>query len=138
MSAFIDANLLIYLNASLDPETRDLLEDFYIDVIAEYKAYTDILVLDELLYVSKHKYGVPYELTLEFIESIVEPYVTLIPLNNAIYECFKKTLAQHNLKPSDTIHLCAMKLQGINVIISEDKEFDKIHGIKRIWLPQQV
>ncbi|MCD6469265.1 type II toxin-antitoxin system VapC family toxin [Candidatus Bathyarchaeota archaeon] len=134
MSAFVDANLLIYLNASLDSETREILEAFYIDVIAEHQTYTDILVLDELLYISKHKYGVPYRLTVEFIESLVEPYVTLIPLNNITYECLKKTVVQYGLKPSDAIHLCAMKARGINLIVSEDREFDKIQGIKRIWL----
>ncbi len=49
MKVFIDANLFIYLNTVVDPYIRELYENFYIDLLSKYKAYTDVLVLDELI-----------------------------------------------------------------------------------------
>jgi len=72
---FIDVPLLIYLNTVTDPKTRILYENFYIDILTKYKLYTDVLVLDELIYISKKKYGIPQRITIEFIESNVLPYI---------------------------------------------------------------
>ena len=55
MKAFVDANLLIYLNTVRSVAVRVLYENFYVDILEKYKAYTDVLVLDELLYVSWEK-----------------------------------------------------------------------------------
>jgi hypothetical protein len=38
------------------------------------------------------------------------------------------------LKPSDALHLGVMRSNGINLIISEDEDFDKVKGVKRIWI----
>ncbi len=46
---------MIYLNTVRKRETRVLLEDFYINLLSDYKPYTDPLVLDELLNISKEK-----------------------------------------------------------------------------------
>ena len=46
------------------------------------KVYADVLVLDELLYISKRKYNIPYEVSIQFIESIVSPYVEILPLRS--------------------------------------------------------
>ncbi|MCY0891552.1 MAG: hypothetical protein OWQ51_11405 [Pyrobaculum arsenaticum] len=61
MKVFTDSPLLIYLNTVADPNTRAMYENFYIS--DRYKPYTDVLVLDELLYASKKKYGIPYKTT---------------------------------------------------------------------------
>ncbi|AFA40096.1 hypothetical protein Pogu_2069 [Pyrobaculum oguniense TE7] len=61
MKVFTDSPLLIHLNTVADPNTRTMYENFYIS--DRYKPYTDVLVLDELLYASKKKYGIPYKTT---------------------------------------------------------------------------
>lgn len=63
MKVFTDSPLLIYLNTVADPNTRAMYENFYIEILNRYKPYTDVLVLDELLYASKKKYGIPYKTT---------------------------------------------------------------------------
>jgi predicted nucleic acid-binding protein len=50
LKAFIDANLLIYLNTVSDHGDRAVYEGLYMDIITDYKPYIDVLVLDELLY----------------------------------------------------------------------------------------
>ena len=75
MKVFIDVNLLIYLNTISDLGNRVSYENLCVDVIMNHKPYVDVLVFDELLYVSWKKYGVPYSITIDFIEKIVKPYV---------------------------------------------------------------
>jgi len=82
MKAFIDAPLLIYLNTVESRELRSSYENFYLDILVKYRAYTDILILDELIYVSRRKYGVPYDLSMEFVRSVVLPYVTLLSIRD--------------------------------------------------------
>ena len=81
MRVFIDANLLIYLNTIKNQSLRTIYEDYYIGLLRTNKLYTNVLVLDELLYISWKKYNVPYKLTIEFIDSIVLPYTTILSLN---------------------------------------------------------
>ncbi len=134
MKAFIDAPLLIYLNTMSNPRSRMAYEDFYIRTLTDYKLYTDVLVLDEVIYISRRKYGIPYDISLKFIESIVLPYVSIINLGEDEYKLAARILVEYNLKPSDSLHLGAMLNNGINLIISEDKEFDRVKEVKRLWI----
>ncbi len=117
-----------------DPSARIPYENLYIRALTKYKPYTDVLVLDEVIYISRKKYGIPYDVSLEFIESIVLPYVSIINLGEDEYKLAAKILVEYNLKPSDSLHLGAMLSNGINLIISEDKEFDRVKAVKRLWI----
>ncbi|AFL66163.1 type II toxin-antitoxin system VapC family toxin [Desulfurococcus amylolyticus] len=134
MKVFIDSPLLIYLNTMADHKARIIYENFYIDMLTRYKPYTDVLVLDELIYISKKKYGIPYNITIEFIESNVLPYISITSLGEEEYKQAIKFLSNYNLKPSDSLHLGAMINNGINTIVSEDREFDKIPIVRRLWI----
>jgi len=134
LRVFIDSNLLIYLNALKSPELRARYESFYLDLLSDNKAYTDVLVLDELIYISKRKYNVPYNISLEFLESIVLPYVEILPLGKREFDKASELLKSLNIKPSDALHAATMILNGISKIASEDKEFDKVKGVERIWI----
>ena len=109
-------------------------EEFYIDLVRDNTLYTDVLVLGELIYVSKRKYGVPYEVTLEFIESIVLPYVIVLPLGVDEYNHARRFMLDFGLKLSDALHLWVMASNRIQAIVAEDTDFDKVKEVKRIWL----
>lgn len=134
MKVFIDSPLLIYLNTLADSRVRIPYENLYLETLTKYKPYTDVLVLDEVLYISKKKYGIPYSISVEFIESNVLPYVSVISLGEDEYRLASKFLVEHNLKPSDALHLGTMIGNGINLIISEDREFDRVQAVKRLWI----
>ena len=134
MKAFLDTPLLVYLNTVADDERRTIYENFYLDLLSRYKLYTDVLVLDELIYVSKRKYNVPYAVTIEFVESVVLPYVTVLELGEEEYREAAELITRYNLKPSDALHLAAAKLNGISIVISEDRELERIPDIKRVWI----
>ena len=134
MKVFIDANLLVYLNTLTTEEIRRTYESFYLNLAVEHRMYTDALVLDEVIYISKKRYLVPYVTTLSFIESIVLPYITVLPLSEAEYNEAAKIIEKYNVKPSDALHIGAMRTNDINVAASEDEELDRIEEIKRIWI----
>lgn len=137
MKVFIDAPLLIYLNTIESREVRSTYENFYLNILTNYRAYTDVLVLDELIYISRRKYGVPYELSIEFVESTVLPYITLVEIGEEEYEYAVEAMKE-GFRPSDAIHIGAMKSNGVGLIVSEDEDFDRARGIKRIWMKQQL
>jgi len=134
MRVFIDANLLVYLNTLTTEDVRVTYENFYLNLMAEHRIYTDVLVLDEVIYVSKKRYSVPYVTTLSFIESIVLPYTTVLPLSEDEYREAAKLIEKYNVKPSDALHIGAMITNRIPTLVSEDKELDRISEIKRVWI----
>ena len=134
MKAFLDTPLLVYLNAVTDEKVREKYENFYLDLLSRYKLYTDVLVLDELLYVSRKKYKIPYEITFEFIDTVVLPYVTVLNLGEEEYTVAKEVLLKYNVKPSDSLHVATMLNNGIKRIVSEDRELDRIEGLERLWI----
>lgn len=134
MRVFIDANLLVYLNTLTTEDVRVIYENFYLNLMAEHRIYTDVLVLDEVIYVSKKRCSVPYVTTLSFIESIVLPYTTVLPLSEDEYKEAAKLIEKYNVKPSDALHIGAMITNRIPTLVSEDKELDRISEIKRVWI----
>ena len=129
---FIDANFFIYLNS--EEHKRKLYNDFYYKLVENHRLYTDALVLDELIFVSKKKYKVLYNVSIDFIESYILPSVTILDITKNEYEKAKELILKYNLKPSDALHVAAMLNNGITLILSEDHEFDKASEIKRKWI----
>ena len=71
---------------------------------------------------------------MKFVESIVLPYVSIINLGEDEYKLAARILVEYNLKPSDSFHLGALLSNGINLIVSEDKEFDRAKEVKKLWI----
>ena len=134
MKVFIDAPLLIYLNTLTNLRYRILYENFYIEILTKYKPYTDVLVLDELIYISKRKYNIPYDVSIKFVETNILPYTTVLNLGEEEYKYATEVIAKHNLKPSDALHIGAMMNNNITLIVSEDRGFDRISAVKRLWI----
>lgn len=129
---FVDANFWIYLNILKDDEHKVLIN--YIEEKIDQGIATNMLILDELLYISKRKYSVPYLSTLEFWKSVVVPISINLPLNNDIFTIFSDIVKNTSLKPADALHAALSLYNEIPYIISEDSDFDKISGLQRIWI----
>ncbi|MFH0848164.1 MAG: type II toxin-antitoxin system VapC family toxin [archaeon] len=135
MKIFLDANFLIYLN-TLTGDERIPLDDLFLRLLKE-ELYTNLLVLDETLYISKTKYRVPYDTTLSFLKRIILPYAAPIAVEESDIEDVETFLLKYGLKPSDAIHLATMEKEGVTHIVTEDEEFDRIKETKRIWLDKK-
>ncbi len=132
MKIFIDASLIVYLNVKLPEDESRIIEDFWLDLIYNNNLYTNVLVLDEVIYVSRKKYGVGYSDTVELIDRAVIPYTNILSIGIDEYIKAKELMLKYNLKPSDAIHAATIINNGLQAIATEDDDFDKV-GIKRIW-----
>ncbi|WP_048148831.1 type II toxin-antitoxin system VapC family toxin [Palaeococcus ferrophilus] len=132
MKLFIDANLLVYLLTKTPDEAKRLVE-FYADLVEKHALYTNPLVLDETIHVSKKKYKVPYDTSIQFIDEKVLPYVNVLPLTVLDYLTAKELILKYSLRPSDALHAATIQNNGLQAIVSEDEDFDKL-PIKRLWL----
>ncbi len=133
MRVLVDASLIVYLNVRMPDDEAKLVEDFWEDLLRDHELFTNLLALDEAIYVSERKYGVPFSETLELIDRAVLPHVEVLPLSLESYLEAKKYMVRHGLKPSDSIHAATVEVFGLQAIASEDRDFDKI-DIKRLWL----
>ena len=113
-------------------EEAESIERFYRRLLDE-ELYTDVLALDEAVYVSRKKYGVAVEDTLELVDRAVLPYVDVLPLALPEYLRAREHMRAYGLKPSDALHLAAMDDNGIQIIATEDADFDRTHA-KRMWI----
>ena len=134
MRIFIDANFLIYLNTLKDEKILRLFKSFLNDILREHSLYTNVLVLDEIVYVSRKKYKVPYMITINFLNKLIPEYIDIAPLTIKEYNKAIEMMKTYNLKPSDAFHAATCITNSIQYIVSEDLDFDRVENIKRIWL----
>ncbi|WP_099211419.1 type II toxin-antitoxin system VapC family toxin [Thermococcus henrietii] len=132
MKLFIDTNLFVYLLTKTPEDERKIIE-FYAKLIENHDLYTSPLVLDETIHVAKKKYSVPYELSIEFIDEKVLPYVEVLPLTVFDYLTARQIIMNYNLRPSDALHVAVIENNGLQAIVSEDEDFDVL-PLKRVWL----
>ena len=133
MKVLVDASLLVYLNVRMPEQEAKLVEDFWLNLLRNHELYTDVLALDEAIYVSRRKYGVGYEETLKLIDKAVLPYVEVIPLGGVEYVRAKEFMLKYGLTPSDALHVATVIVNELQAIASEDRDFDRV-GIKRLWV----
>ncbi len=130
-SVFIDTNFFIYMNTPV--KNLDSFIDYYEKELSNNRTFTNLIVLDELIYTSGNKYSIPTEVTLEFIDSMILPFTSILPLEEGDYLIMKDIL-KYCRKPSDALIASSMKRASITELISEDKDFDRVPGINRKWL----
>jgi len=132
LKLFLDACFLTYLNTCIQGD-RASLDDLFKRILTE-ELYTNLLAVDETLYISMKKYKVPYEVTMSFFKDIILPHTQVIALDESDIENLKTYLEKYSIKPSDALHLSSMEKKGIRSIVTEDKVFEKVEEIQRVWL----
>lgn len=130
-SVFIDTDFFIYMNTPT--KTIDKFIEHYEAELSNNRTFTNLIVLDELIYVSRKKYGIPVDVTLEFIDSMILPFTSILPLEESDYLIMKDFLP-YCPKPSDALIASSMKRASIKELLSEDNDFDKVPGIERRWI----
>lgn len=136
MKVFLDASFLIYMN-TITSEDRKELDELFRRLLEE-SLFTNILVIDETLYISERRFGFPYRITLDFIKEIVLPYTEIIPIEEEDLRLLEKYLLAYTLRPSDAIHLATMEKACVDHIVTEDEDFDKVREVKRVWLQSRT
>lgn len=132
MKLFIDTNLFVYLLTKTPEDERKIVE-FYAELVENHKPHTSPLVLDETIHVAKKKYSIPYGLSIEFIDEKILPYVEVLPITVFEYLKARELIVKYNLRPSDALHVAVIENNGLQAIVSEDEDFDRL-PLKRLWL----
>lgn len=127
---FIDANIFIHAALGRDKKAEECRNFLKKVESGEQNSHTSVLVLEEALKAISHFRG--ESPSVEVINRFLRiKNLTVLALAKEDLECsfefFKKSLDVH-----DSLHLAIMKKQGITTILSYDKDFDSIKGIKRV------
>ena len=129
---YLDANFFIF--ALLDKTDRGLKARSIQRRIAEGKmesAVTSSLALDEVMWVLiKNKKDHLLRIAIKGIYSI--PNVEVIGVSSIVPVIALDFFEKYGLKPRDSFHLAIMKENGIDKIVTDDKDFDKVETIRRV------
>lgn len=127
---FLDAN--IFIKAVLSPKAPDgrLCNQFLERIIrGEAHACTSALVLNEVLYFFETNFGKERALRV-FGNILAYQNLEILAVDQKILR-HVAAFSMQGLDATDAYHAATMKANGIDIICSFDKGFDKISGIKR-------
>jgi len=131
---YADANLLIYAVAQKeDPgdDARLILESA---MKGEIELSTASLTFDEVMMalLRLKGRGHAYEITVRLVASMPSVLDVTAETINASLWIFKNI----TVRPRDAIHAALMIKHGIEEVITDDTDFDKIPGIKRVSISE--
>lgn len=128
---YLDANFLVFAlldNTDMGESARALQEEI---AKGKHSAVTSSLTIDEILWVLVRNKKT--ELVSEVIDDIyLMPNLTILPTSASAPKNAVRYMQKYELKPRDAIHLAVMEEHGITEIVSDDVDFDRVRGIKRI------
>ena len=132
---YIDANVFVY--AALDRGEKGEIARKIIDNISDGKTTAAIsaLVCDEVAWIVQKL--TDRSASFETLSLIIELPLTWLDIT---YNCMIHALEYYKkgLDPRDALHLGIMKEYNINVIMSEDTDFDSVPGIDRWSLKRAI
>lgn len=131
---YADANLLI--KAAIEKEEIGKDARLILEAGAEGKVNleTSSLTFDEVMWAILKV--ADRESTLKATEKLAKSVAVVFDVSmDVIYETFE-VFKHTRLAPRDAIHAACMRFYGVNEIISDDSDFDKIPGIKRFTISE--
>jgi len=131
---YIDSNVFIYpviYDENVVVEARRAKEFLLKISSGEIEAYTSCFTWDEMVWVVRKLFGADLSLKLgrKFLSY---PNLRLLVVKRATLFKAQEIAEKYRLKPRDAIHAAAAIENKISIIVSYDKDFDIIDGIRRI------
>ena len=126
MTFFIDANVLLY--AAVDCEQHDACAEVLSAVLAGAHGRTSVTVLEEVWHIERSG-------RLGRLDGIAErAYRLLTPLLPVDDEAFARALEVDapQLGANDRLHVGTCLVHGIGSIVTADRGFDGVRGIRRV------
>ncbi|MCL2359802.1 type II toxin-antitoxin system VapC family toxin [Candidatus Bathycorpusculum sp.] len=135
-SAYVDSNIFLYpvlYSKEADPRVNKASEILKNIAKGELLAFTSVLTWDEVVWVVRKTMGITEAqsqgqkllgfLNLQFIE-----------VDENILSQAQGLISKYSLKPRDAIHIASAINQKLELMISDDQDFDRIKEINRIPL----
>lgn len=153
---YLDTNFFYHFLRPI-PRYRGVIQAFFQRIEGgQIRAFTSVNTFDELAYrlllsAIKDRYnGNPIELLRnqtsdmlrEFYPSVQEvllmlkslPNLTILSLTESELSRMIDNLSSDMLLPRDALHLAVIENHGIRYMATDDRDFDKVEGIERVWL----
>jgi len=131
---FLDSSYIIYLRYAADDQVADYATSLLRQMTTKnVELVTNMVVIDEVLWILSEKYRVPLGEAFELVDRLL-PLVDVIPLDLIDYSWMKQTMLKYEIKPSDALHIASMYKAKARFIASEDRDFDRVPRLRRVWL----
>lgn len=128
---YADSNFFIYAAADRGKEgqrAREMLEKMADN---HDRIASSVLVLDEVAWELKRKIG--SRNTIEYcLGLLADPAIHWIDATPRVLKKSFELMEAFGLDPRDAIHAASCLSEGLTEIITEDRDFDKIRGLRRI------
>lgn len=129
---YLDANFFILCNFDRTAK-GDRARRIQREILDGREAITSSLSLDEVMWVIvKNKKAAVLRDTVEDIYAMTNLTVKEVSSNIPLQAL--DIMEESNLKPRDAFHVAIMEDFDVNEIVSDDDDFDRVSGIKRIRL----
>ena len=133
---YLDSNIFIF--AILD---EGKLGDDCREIMRRIRSRSSVfaasfLVVDEVIWILKKDIG--KNDAIKVAKSILSLPINWIPIHHRVMIRMVDNHERTSLDPRDALHLSSMQENGISVIVSYDKDFDRIEGIERLTASEYV
>ena len=127
---YIDSNIFIF--AAIDKGRIGQNCRKIIKLINEQKiaCAASFLVIDEVIWVLKKKVG--KDDAIKIVKAMLSMPIKWIGLDKLVIIKMLEIYEITKLDPRNAIHFSSMKESGLSIIVSEDKDFEKVEGLERI------
>jgi len=126
---YMDANFFVLYNFDQTAKGENA-RKIQQQIIDGMKSATSSLALDEVMWViMKTKRTEALRNTIQDIYAMPNLIITEVPGHVPLLAL--DLIENHNLKPRDAFHAAIMHNLGINEIVSDDPDFDRVDWIKR-------
>lgn len=127
---YIDSNIFIF--AALDTtELGDNCRRVLVMIQkGEISCASSFLTIDEVIWVLKKKAG--RDAAVRIAKASLSLPVRWMDVNREIVVRMIEHFSDGELDPRDSLHIASMRSAGITSILSEDSDFDNVHGLKRM------
>ena len=127
---YIDSNIFIFAatdKGKLGQNCRGIIR-----LINERKIIcaASFLVVDEAIWVLKKSVG--KDSAIKITKAMLSMPIKWIEIDKSVIIRMIDIYGKTTLDPRDAIHISSMRKVGLSVIVSEDNDFDKVDGIKRV------
>jgi predicted nucleic acid-binding protein len=130
-TCFIDSNIPMYAVGADHPFKGPCIALLRVVASGMLAAVTSVEVLQELL----HRYTAlgQREQAVRVVQSFMETVPDILPVTKEdVTAALALRLAHPTLQTRDVMHLATMRQNGIRVIITADRHFDTVPGIRRV------
>ncbi|MEA1904371.1 MAG: type II toxin-antitoxin system VapC family toxin [Candidatus Hadarchaeota archaeon] len=128
--AYIDSNILFYakiMDTQYGEPCRRIIEDI---ARAELDATASTLVVLELANALR-KYGLEEDVKDE-VDAVYSLGMKMSPVDDVVVRRASSIYQKFRISPYDCVHVATMRKLDVSEIITADRDFDKVSGIRRI------